>query len=192
LAASFDGDTAFFVNICKASFGLQVGMFLHRCLIFTFHDHIGFGEGRVHITFADLVMDANICVAPVRVEDGRIGAQGNCRVGKKREVFIFHFDQFDSRFRFNLGAGYYDCDLIAHEADDIGVWLARARSAEYGLIWNLQSIFVDWYIFCSVDSDNPRGIFCFAGVNVQYTRMRTFGEKDLHKQHSVHFQVAGI
>jgi hypothetical protein len=123
LTTGFNGDVAILVHVGQSRFGLQIGVFLYRRLILAFHDYIGFGKGFVHIAFANLVVDTDIRVASVRMQDWRVGAQGNCRVGKDRQVFIIHFDQFDRCFCLGFSSGYHNCDLIANETDDIRVGL---------------------------------------------------------------------
>ena len=50
-------------------------MFLIGCVVFAFDDDICMGEGGFHVTLADLVPDADIGIASLRVDARRFGFQ---------------------------------------------------------------------------------------------------------------------
>ncbi len=108
-------------------------MLLVRCMVFAFDNDIRPGEGGFHIALADLVPDADIGIAPLRVDARRIRLHGFGRIINGRQVLIFHADQVarfgGNRFRF----GDNGCHPVAFTADDIALHpIRRSHSSGDG------------------------------------------------------------
>ncbi len=119
LSCAFHSDASFRVQISQASFRLEVGMFLHRGLVFAFHDHIRVRKARFHIPLADAVMHADIVVAALRVQPQRIRLHGLDRIREYRQVLIFDLDEFRRVRSLRFGLCHHRGDLVTDEAHHI-------------------------------------------------------------------------
>ncbi len=68
LTTAHHGDAVFLVQIGQPGLRLEIGVLLVWRMIFVLNNHIRPVEGGFHIAFADLVPDADIGIAPLRVQ----------------------------------------------------------------------------------------------------------------------------
>ena len=129
LAAGLNGYMPILVDVGQSGFWLQVGVLLHRGAVFAFDDHIRLRERGFDFAFAYLVMHADVGVANFGMNAWSTGLHGCFRIGDHRQVFVFDFDQVARGGSLGFGFRDHDCNLVAHKADHIRVFLGGTRTA---------------------------------------------------------------
>lgn len=122
LPANHHSDTAFFVDIADAGFGLKISVFLYRCMVFALDNDIGIFKSVFEVAFADLVMAENVRFA-LRVQEDGIGLFCFAWVINPRQVFILDGDQTQRLSGDVFSFCNDECYVIAHKAHVIGIGL---------------------------------------------------------------------